>query len=429
MRHRILYSIVIPLRQGPFMDSLLDRFLRYVRLNTQSDETSPTYPSTAKQLVLSRMLAQECRALGLTDVDCDEHGIVMATLPGTTPKPSPAIAWIAHVDTSPEYSAEGVQPLVHRNYQGSDLTLPGDPTKVIKFHDTPELKACLGHTLITTDGTTLLGSDDKAGIAIIMTAAAELIARRDLPHAPVRLCFTCDEEIGRGTDKLDLKKLNARCGYTLDGGGQGEINAETFSADQAIIRVVGVNIHPSIGKGVMVNAVRILSEFLTRLPKVRLSPETTDEREGFLHPYHIEGGVAEASARLILRDFETAALTEQAQLLESIAVALRAEFPEAEITVDIKRQYRNLRDGLAKEPRAISKAEAALRAVGLEPKYAIIRGGTDGSLLTEKGLPTPNLSAGQHNIHSPLEWCSLEEMETAVKMLVQLAVEWGRESA
>lgn len=409
------------------MDTMLDRFLRYVQIDTQSDEASPTYPSTAKQLVLSRLLAEECKVLGFSDVDCDEYGIVMSTVPGT--KPAPTIAWNAHVDTSPEYSAERVKPVVHKNYQGTDITLPGDPTKVIRFADTPELRECFGHTLITTDGTTLLGSDDKAGIAVIMTAAAELMSRKDIPHGPVRLCFTCDEEIGRGTEKLDLKKLNAKCAYTLDGGGQGEINAETFSADQAIIRVAGVNIHPSIGKGVMVNAVRILSEFLSRLPKSRLSPETTDNRQGFIHPYHIEGGVAEASARLILRDFETPALAEQAKLLESIAVALRAEFPAAKIDVEIRRQYRNLRDGLEKEPRAVSKAEAALRAVGLEPRYGIIRGGTDGSMLTEKGLPTPNLSAGQHNIHSPLEWASLNEMETAVRILVQLATEWGKESA
>lgn len=300
---------------------------------------------------------------------------------------------------------------------------------MIRFAETPELHTCLGHTLITTDGTTLLGSDDKAGIAVIMTAAAELMNRRDLPHAPVRLLFTCDEEIGRGTDKVDLQKLNAKCAYTLDGGGQGEINAETFSADQAILRVVGVNIHPSIAKGVMVNAVRILGEFLSRLPKSRLSPETTEGREGFLHPYHMEGGVAEASARLILRDFETPRLAEYARILESIAESLRAEFPEARITVEIRRQYRNLRDGLVKEPRAVALAEAALRAVGLEPRYGIIRGGTDGSMLTEKGLPTPNLSAGQHNIHSPLEWCSLNEMETAVQVLVQLAIAWGKETA
>jgi tripeptide aminopeptidase len=408
------------------MDTLLERFLRYVKLDTQSDESSPTYPSTQKQLALSRMLADECQALGLSDVECDQYGIVTATVPAT--KPAPTIAWIAHVDTTPEYSAEHVKPIVHKNYQGTDIVLPGDPTKIIRFAETPELEACLGHTLITTDGTTLLGSDDKAGIAVIMTAAVELMTRKDLPHGPVRLCFTCDEEIGRGTDKIDLRKLNAICGYTLDGGGEGEINAETFSADQAIIRVVGVNIHPSIAKGVMVNAVRILSEFLSRLPKARLSPETTTEREGFIHPYHIEGSVAEASARLILRDFETPALAEQAKLLESIAAALRAEFPAAKINVDIRRQYRNLRDGLAKEPRAVAKAEAALAAVGLEPRYGIIRGGTDGSMLTEKGLPTPNLSAGQHNIHSPLEWASLDEMETAVRVLVQLAVEWGKET-
>ncbi|MFO0917580.1 MAG: peptidase T [Planctomycetaceae bacterium] len=409
------------------MDQLLDRFLRYVRLDTQSDENSPTYPSTSKQLVLSRMLAEECRSLGLADVDCDEYGIVMATVPGTTP--SPPIALIAHVDTSPEYTATNVQPVVHENYPGGDLVLPGDPTKVIQFAETPELQRCVGQTLITTDGTTLLGGDDKAGVAVIMTAAAELLANPQLPHAPVRLCFTCDEEIGRGTDKLDLKKLNARCGYTLDGGAQGEIDAETFSADQAIIRVTGVNIHPSIGKGVMVNAVRILSEFLSRLPKARLSPETTVQRDGFIHPYHIEGSVAAASAKLILRDFETPALSEQARLLDSIAASLRAEFPQAEIAVEIRRQYRNLRDGLIQEPRALPKAEAAMRAVGITPKFGIIRGGTDGSLLTEKGLPTPNLSCGQHNIHSPLEWASLDEMQTAVRVLVQLAVEWGKETA
>lgn len=407
------------------MDSLLDRFLRYVRLDTQSDETSSTYPSTAKQLVLSRMLADECRALGLADVSLDEFGIVMATVPATTREPSPTIALVAHVDTSPEYTADGVNPQVVRNYDGRDLVLPGDPSKVLKASEFPELKTVVGHTLITTDGRTLLGGDDKAGVAVIMSAAAALM-KSDQPHCAVRVCFTCDEEIGRGTDKLDLHKLNAICGYTLDGGGRGEIDGETFSADGALVTVRGVNTHPSIGKGVMVNAIRILSDFLSRLPTARLTPETTDGRDGFIHPYHIEGGVAEASCRLILRDFETAALAEQAQLLESIAAALRAEHPRAQIEIAVKHQYRNMREGLAKEPRAIPKAEAAMRAVGLEPKLSIIRGGTDGSLLTAKGLPCPNLSCGQHNPHSPLEWASLDEMQTAVDVLVQLAVEWGR---
>lgn len=411
------------------MDTLLERFLRYVRLDTQSDETSTTYPSTEKQLVLSRMLAEECRALGLADVSIDEFGIVMATVPATAPHAAPTIAYVAHVDTSPEFTAAQVNPVVHPNYDGKDIVLPAEPTRVLKVAENPELTTCLGHTLITTDGTTLLGGDDKAGIAVIMQAAQELMQNRDLQCGPVRLCFTCDEEIGRGTDKLDLQKLGAICAYTLDGGGQGQIDSETFSADQAVVTVRGINTHPSIGKGSMVNAIRILSAFIDRLPQARLSPETTDGREGFIHPYHVEGGVAEASARLILRDFESSALEEQARLLESIAGTLRQEFPRAVITVEIRKQYRNMREGLVKEPRALTKAEAAVKAAGLTPEHTIIRGGTDGSLLTEKGLPTPNLSTGQHNPHSPLEWASLNEMESAVRVLVNLAVEWGREQA
>lgn len=411
------------------MDTLLERFLRYVRLDTQADETSTTYPSTEKQLVLSRMLAEECRALGLADVSIDEFGIVMATVPATVPHAAPAIAYVAHVDTSPEFTAAQVNPVVHPNYDGKDIVLPAEPTRILKVAENPELTTCLGHTLITTDGTTLLGGDDKAGIAVIMQAAQELMQNRDLLCGPVRLCFTCDEEIGRGTDKLDLQKLGAICAYTLDGGGQGQIDSETFSADQAVVTVRGINTHPSIGKGSMVNAVRILSAFIDRLPQARLSPETTDGREGFLHPYHVEGGVAEASARLILRDFESSALEEQARLLESIAGTLRQEFPRSVITVEIRRQYRNMREGLVKEPRALTKAEAAVKAAGLTPEHTIIRGGTDGSLLTEKGLPTPNLSTGQHNPHSPLEWASLNEMESAVRVLVNLALEWGREQA
>lgn len=405
------------------MDPLLERFLRYVCLDTQADETSASYPSTSKQLVLSRLLAEECRAMGLADVSLDEFGIVMATVPATTSLPSPTIAYLAHVDTSPEYTAAGVQPQVIENYDGRDIPLRG---VILSVADNPELRSVLGHTLITTDGTTLLGADDKAGIAVIMQAAAELMARPERPHAAVRLVFTCDEEIGRGTDKLDLAKIDAICAYTLDGNGQGKIDCETFSADQAIITVRGVNTHPSIGKGIMVNALRILAEFVSRLPRTRLAPETTEGREGFIHPYHMEGGVAEASARLILRDFETSALTEQAALLESIALGLRAEYPRARIDVCIRRQYRNLREGLAREPRAIAKAQAAMRAVGLNPELTIIRGGTDGALLTEKGLPCPNLSCGQHNPHSPLEWASLHEMWSAVRVLVALAEEWGR---
>jgi tripeptide aminopeptidase len=411
------------------MDTLLDRFLRYVRIDTQSDETSPTYPSTAKQLDLSRLLAQECRDLGLSEVSLDEHGIVMATVPATVPHDAPAIAWVAHVDTSPEYSGTNVRPAVHENYTGGDIVLPGDSSKVIRVEENPDLKDLVGGTIVTTDGTTLLGADDKAGVAVIMSAAAHLMRHPEIPHGPVRLCFTCDEEIGRGVDKLDLRKLAAACAYTLDGDGRGKVDCETFSADLATVRVTGVNTHPSIGKGVMVNAVRILSAFIARLPLDHLSPETTDGREGFLHPYHIEGGVAEASARIILRDFETPQLAEYAALLEAIGAELRQRHPKARIEVAVRTQYRNMREGLQNEPRALAKALEAIRATGIEPRQTIIRGGTDGSRLTELGLPTPNLSTGEHNPHSPLEWTSVEEMQHAVEVLVQLAIAWGRERA
>jgi tripeptide aminopeptidase len=409
------------------MDSLLDRFLRYVRIDTQADETSTSCPSTAKQLTLSRLLADECRALGLADVSCDEFGIVMATVPATVVHQTTVIAYVAHLDTSPEYSSTNVNPIVHANYQGGDLILPGDRSKVLRVAENPDLGQCIGHTLVTSDGTTLLGADDKSGVAAIMCAAAELIRRRsEVKHGPIRLCFTCDEEIGRGTDKIDFAKLGAQVAYTLDGAGRDEVDSETFSADGAKITVKGINTHPSVGKGAMVNAIRILGNFISRLPTARLAPETTDDRDGFIHPYHIDGGVAEASARLILRDFETMELTKQARLLESIAETLRAEHPRAEITIDVRPQYRNMREGLAVEPRAVLKAIAAHEALGRSPKMTVIRGGTDGSLLTARGLPTPNLSTGEHNPHSPLEWTSVEEMQAAAEHLVQLAAEWAK---
>jgi len=411
------------------MSTLLDRFLRYVQLDTQSDETSTASPSTARQLVLSKMLAEECRSLGLKDVSCDARGIVMATVPATVPHTAPTIVWNSHVDTSPEYSAANVRPIVHRNYPGGDIVLPGDPSKVLKVDENPALKDLIGATVITTDGTTLLGADDKAGVAEIMTAAAHLMAHPELPHGPVRVCFTVDEEIGRGIEGLDFAKLGGACGYTLDSGGVGRIDVETFSADLALVTVQGTNTHPSVGKGVMVNAIRILSRFLDRLPQDKLSPESTDGRDGFLHPYHVEGGVARATARIILRDFETERLKDHANLLAGIAADLMKAEPRCRVDVEIRKQYRNMRDGLQKEPRALAKAIEAVRRAGLEPRLDSIRGGTDGALMTEAGLPTPNLSSGQHNPHSPLEWTCLEEMQKAVDVLVQLAIVWGEERA
>lgn len=407
---------------------LLERFLRYVKIDTQSSEHSTTVPSTAKQLDLCKLLEAECRELGLADVSLDKFGIVLATIPATTmERDLPTIAWVAHVDTSPETSGTNVQPVVHGDYAGGDITLPGDSTKVIRVAENPALNDLIGGTIVTTDGTTLLGADDKAGVAVIMSAAAHLMDHPEIPHGPIRLCFTCDEEIGHGVDHVDLKKLGAICAYTLDGDGRGMVDSETFSADQAIVTVTGVNIHPSIGKGKLVNAARILSDFIARLPQDRLSPETTEGREGFVHPYHIEGGVAQASTRIILRDFETEKLAEYAALLESIAAELRATHPKAAIDIKIVDQYRNMRDGLAKEPRALEKALTATRAAGMDPQQTIIRGGTDGSRLTALGLPAPNLSTGEHNPHSPLEWTSVEEMQSAVDVLVALAVEWGKE--
>ena len=407
------------------MDALLDRFCRYVRIHTQADEAATAYPSSPGQLELGRLLTQELRALGLRDAEQDEHGIVLATIPATVSHTAPTIAWIAHVDTSPETTGLNVKPVVHADYKGGDIILPGDPSRVLRVADNPELDQLKGQTIITTDGTTLLGADDKAGVAVIMEAAAQLLARPEVQHGPIRVCFTCDEEIGHGVDHVDLNKLGARVGYTLDGSGQGEIDGETFSADLAVVTVRGVNIHPAIGKGRMVNAVRLAGLLLDRLPRLCLSPETTADRDGFLHPYRIEGGVAETTIRILLRDFDTARLADRAEVLRAVARTVTAEYPQASIDVQIVKQYRNMADGLKKEPRALAFAEEAMRRAGLQPKLTSVRGGTDGSRLTEMGLPTPNLSCGEHNLHSPLEWTCLEEMQTAVRVLVELARVWG----
>jgi tripeptide aminopeptidase len=409
------------------MDTVLDRFLRYAKLDTQATEHGDSYPSTPKQLELSRLLARECDEIGLRDVALSEFGIVTVTLPATVSHRAPAVAWFAHVDTSPEFTAENVRPIVHRNYSGGDIILPGDPNRVIRTAENPALAKLVGGTIVTTDGTTLLGADDKAGIAAILTAAAHLVAHPEIPHGPIRVCFTCDEEIGHGVDHVDIPALRVACAYTLDSEGAGRIDCETFSADLAIVTVTGVNTHPSVGKGAMVNALRILGDFIARMPSETLSPETTDGRQGFLHPYEVSGGVASATARIIIRDFETLKLREHAVVLEKIAADLRSRHPRARIEIEIVKQYRNMRDGLNKEPRALAKAVEAVRAVGLSPELAIIRGGTDGAVLTERGLPTPNLSCGQHNPHSPLEWTSVEEMQKAVDVLIELAKAWGRE--
>jgi tripeptide aminopeptidase len=408
------------------VNKLLDRFLQYVKIETTAVEDAPGYPSSPGQLELGKVLAEQMRALGLQGVEISEHGIVLGTIPGNVKK-APTIAWMAHLDTSPEYSAKNVRPIIHRNYNGKDITLPGDKTKIIRVDEAASLATLKGKTLITTDGTTLLGADDKAGVAAIMTAAAHLMAKPKLKHGPVRVVFTCDEEIGKGTDKIELKKIGARCAYTLDGEDAGGIENETFSADLAIVTVTGVNIHPGLAKERMTNAIRLAALFVSRMPWHRLAPERTCGRDGFLHPYVIEGGVPEVKIKILLRSFDTDELKEHAKVLKGIAAELMHEFPKAKIDVKVTKQYRNMIEHLAKEPRAVDLAAKAVRALGLEPKFESIRGGTDGSRLSEMGLPTPNLAVGMHNFHSPLEFACLEEMETAVKVLIELAQLWGKE--
>jgi tripeptide aminopeptidase len=408
---------------------LLGRFLRYVRIDTTAGEPGGTYPSSPGQLVLGKLLADELREIGVKDVEHDATGLVWATLPATSGLAGaadlPVVAFNAHLDTSPETTGKNVKPHVVNHYAGGDIQLTGDPTKVIRVADNPELASLVGKTIVTTDGTTLLGADDKAGLAVIMELVHHLVEHPQIPHGPIRILFTCDEEIGHGVDHVDLARLGATVCYTLDGFGAGEIDTETFSADLAVLTIRGTNIHPSIGKGRMVNAVRVAAALVDKLPKAKLSPETTDGREGFLHPYTIEGGVAEVKVKVLLRDFGTAGLAAHAKLLEEAAREVGAEFPRAKVDVAIVKQYRNLADGLTREPRAVAYAQEAHRRLGREAKLTIIRGGTDGSQLTERGLPTPNLSTGEHNPHSPLEWTCLEEMVAAVEVCVELVQVWA----
>jgi tripeptide aminopeptidase len=405
---------------------LLERFLRYVQVDTTAREGAETYPSSPGQIDLGAMLAQELRLMGASDVEHNQYGIVTATLQPTVDREVETIAFNAHVDTSPETTGANVRPQVIQDYRGGDICLPGDSSKVITVVDNPELAGLHGRTIITSDGTTLLGADDKSGIAAIMEAAAWLLEHGELPRGRVRICFTCDEEIGHGVDHVDLQQLGAKVCYTLDGAGTGEIDTATFSADLAKVSVRGVNIHPSIAKGKMVNAVRAAADFVARLPRDACSPETTEGTEGFLHPYGIDGGVAEVSLRILLRDFDTVALRSLEDKLRAAGRETERSFPGAKVEIEIIEQYRNMAGGLAKEPRAVEYAQQAFANLGRPCKLTSVRGGTDGSRFTELGLPTPNLSTGEHNPHSPLEWTCLEEMVEAAEVIVELVQVWAR---
>ena len=412
------------------MSAVLDRFLRYVQYDTRSDETSTTVPSTLSQLIFQKALAAELRALGLRDADVDGHGYVMATIPATTTKVSvPAIGFIAHVDTSPEMTGAGVKPIIHAQYDGRDLVLPDDPAVVLRFDAIPALADQMGHDIVTASGTTLLGADDKAGVAEIVTAAEYLIVHPEIPHGVVRIAFTPDEEIGRGANHFDVTRFGCACAYTLDGGSRGEVESESFSADLMTVTFHGFNTHPGYAKGTMINAIKVAAAFVHRLPSAELSPETTDGRDGFIHPYVQQSGVDKTIVKLIVRDFETGGLAAKEALVERIARDAAAAFPGARVDIAVDQQYRNMRVVLDGRPEILEHAHEAIRRCGLDVKTKSIRGGTDGSRLSFMGLPTPNLFAGEHNFHSRLEWVSRQDMEKAVEVVIALCQVWEERSA
>jgi len=403
-------------------EDVLERFLRYVRIDTTSDQDSDTYPSTAKQRELGEVLERELRELGLEDAELTEHGYVFATVPGTA---GPTVGLIAHMDTSQDESGAGVQPQVIRSWDGKDIVLPGDPDKVLRIDENPILAARTGHDLVTTDGTTLLGADDKAGIAEIMGAVAYLAAHPEIEHAPIRVGFTVDEEVGRGVDHFDLEEFGADFAYTLDGAEVGRIDDETFSASEVRIRIEGLSVHPGTSKGKMVNAIKLGARLLGRLPRDDRSPETTDGREGFIHPHRFTGTTAEAELRFIARDFDAAKLEEHEQLLRRLADELAAEEPRSRITVTVEEQYRNMKEFLDRDPSVAEAADEAARRCGVAPWREPIRGGTDGSMLSARGLLTPNIYTGGQQFHSVLEWASVQDMALSAATIVELVKLWA----
>lgn len=401
------------------------RFVRYVQISTASDEDSPTAPSTGRQFDLLRLLAEELQEMGAQEVELTTYGCVFATIPATVAGDIPTIGLFAHVDTSPAFSGEGVKPLIHRQYNGQPLVLPDDPSQIINPADFPYLAQKVGDDIITASGTTLLGADDKAGVAILMSLATYLLAHPEIPHGRLRLCFNPDEEIGRGVINIDLKRLGADFAYTFDGGVLGEVEYETFSANKAIVKVTGVSAHPGYAKGVMVNALNLAAKILEQLPQDHRTPETTSGREGFIHAYELNGGAAQAELRFILRDFELEGLEAHGQLLKKVCAEVQANEPRAQIQLTITPQYRNMRYWLEKDMTPVELALEATRRLGIEPIVRPIRGGTDGARLTEMGLPTPNLFTGMQNFHGPLEWVSLQDMHQAVQMALHLVQLWA----
>ncbi|MCO5131096.1 MAG: peptidase T [Xanthobacteraceae bacterium] len=407
-----------------FDHDVVARFLRYVVIDTQSDPASPTCPSTEKQKDLGRLLARELREMGIADADLDAHGYVYGTIPANTAKAVPVICFCSHMDTSPDCSGANVKPQIVRDYQGGDIVLPGDPAQVIRARDNPALAGQIGNDIITSDGTTLLGADNKAGIAEIMDAARFLLAHPEIKHGAIKILFTPDEEIGRGVDKVDLKRLGADFAYTMDGETAGHIEDETFSADAATLTITGVSVHPGFAKGKMEHAIKIAARIVERLPHDTCSPETTEGREGFLHPVGIDGTLEQARLAFIVRDFTEQGLRDKAALLDRIVKDVMKDFPHSICKIEITPQYRNMKQVIDAHPRVMDHALEAIRRAGLDPVRGSIRGGTDGSRLSAMGLPCPNIFAGEHAFHSRTEWVSRQDMEKAAETIVHLAMIW-----
>ncbi len=400
--------------------TVVHRFMQYVQIDTQADASSPTQPSTAKQLDLSNVLVSELLQMGIADAHLDEHGYVYATIPSNTSKNVPVICFCSHVDTAPDCSGENVKPILHDNYQGQDIVLPDDPTQILNRDNHPYLAQHIGNDVITASGLTLLGADDKGGVAEIMDAAHYLINHPEVKHGEIKLLFTPDEEIGRGVVKVDLKKLGANFAYTLDGGPIGTLEDETFSADSVKITIHGVSAHPGYAFGTMENAIKIASEIVAELPKDRLCPESTQKREGFVHPTSIEGELELATINLIVRDFDTKNLAKHEAELEDLVKMVLAKYPRSSYQFEVNEQYRNMKEIVDQFPQIVDNAQAAIERIGLDAKKSIIRGGTDGSRLSFMGLPCPNLFVGMMGIHSRQEWIGVRDMKKAVEMIVNI---------
>jgi len=405
-------------------DVLVDRFSRYVQIDTQSDPKSTSSPSTEKQKNLGKLLVEELLSFGISDAHLDQYGYVYATIPSNSTKVVPVICFCSHMDTSPDCSGLNVKPIVHRNYQGQDLVLPDDESVILKMSEHPDLQNQLGNDIITASGTTLLGADNKAGVAEIMEAAAFIVANTDIKHGEIKILFTPDEEIGRGVDHVDLDKLGADFAYTIDGETCGSIEDETFSADGATLKIHGVSSHPGFAKGKMQSAIKILADVIQSLPKDTLSPESTAHKEGFIHPVDIQGNVEEARADFIIRDFDDELLAEHGKTLERIVQDVVMAYPDTEYELEIHEQYRNMKKVLDQHPQVIEYGKLAIERAGVQPKQQSIRGGTDGSRLSLMGLPCPNIFAGEHAFHGKQEWVSVQDMEKAVQTIINIAAIW-----